>query len=342
MLKGGLAMRLAHNCVTDRVLSSPAPLTRKPANPKPRLTLWFRDPCKVWLFASILVLGFAASICAQTQSLLAPSDRSSPRDWVASFLIEADRLTEAYAVYQADKTFANAVPIADQLDVLRGFLDLTSVPAAFRDKVGDEAVTELIDILNRLPQGATPSGPADPVGSEALPDFWTIPGTEIVLARQTDGRNAGTYVLPHNVLVQLPSFHTRIIGAPLLRVTPYSDVRSEQMQATGPLVPQSLVDVLPKALKRPILGTPAWKQILAACLFFFVLWLNVRWSRIARRAVKRLPEVIAGLFRLSGPVVLATSFALFYLFIENQLNVQGVVALGSLLVRNLSLIATGA
>ncbi len=222
MLNGGVAMRPSLSCAADRLLSSPSAVSRKSTNPERYLSLRLRDACKTWLVASILVLGFAASISAQTLSLLAPPDRSSPRDWVSSFLFEADRLTERYSVYQADRTFANAIAIADQFGVLRGFLDLSSVPAAFRDKVGGEAATELIDILIRLPQGAILAGPTDPVGSEAQPDFWTIPGTEIVLARQTNGLNAGAYVVPHAILVQVPSFYTRIISAPLLRVTPPS------------------------------------------------------------------------------------------------------------------------
>jgi MscS family membrane protein len=295
-----------------------------------------------WLLAGIVAVGLAIPGVAQTLSPLAPPDRSSPRDWVASFLTEADRFTALYSAYKADRTGANNSAIAEQLDVLRSFLDLGSFPPAFQNKIGGEAAIELIDILNRLPQDAILSGPADPVGREARPDVWMIPGTEIVLARKNDGLNAGSYVVPHETIIQLPDFHARMIDAPLVRHTPYPSLRAEQLQATGPLIPQFMVDALPEPLTRSILGTPVWKQIVAACLFFLVLWLNIWWSGIARRAIHSLPEAMAGLFRLSGPFVLSISFALFYLFIETQLNEQGVLALATLLVRNLSLIAAGA
>ena len=325
-----------------RFLSSSCALHRKPTKRKPRLNSRLRDTCMAWLVAGIVAVALAIPGEAQTVSSLAPPDRSSPRDWVASFLAEADRFTKLYTDYKADRSSANNSAIVDQLDVLRDFFDLGAFPPAFQDKVGGEAATELIDILNRLPQDAIRSGPTDPVGKELPPDIWTIPGTEIVLARKTDGLNAGTYVVPHETITQLPDFHARMIEAPLLRATPFPNLREEQTQATGPLIPRSMVDALPEPLTRSLLGTPVWKQIFAACLFFIVLWLNVWWSKIVRRAIHRLPEPMAGLFRLSGPFVLSISFALFYLFVETQLNEQGVVALATLLVRNLSLIAAGA
>jgi hypothetical protein len=107
-------------------------------------------------------------------------------------LIKTDTL---YSDYGADRASANSSAIVEQLGVLRSFLDLGSFPPAFQDKVGGEAATELIDILNRLPQDAILSGPTDPVGTEPQPNAWTIPGTEIALARKTDGLNAGTYVI---------------------------------------------------------------------------------------------------------------------------------------------------
>ncbi|MCX7300802.1 MAG: hypothetical protein NTX73_10585 [Rhodobacterales bacterium] len=50
----------------------------------------------------------------------------------------------------------------------------------------------------------------------------------------------------------------------------------------------------------------------------------------------------AGLARLSGPTVLAGSFALFYLVVSGELKVQGQVALLTLLIRDLAMIVAGA
>lgn len=301
-----------------------------------------RDLCLGWLAAMVLLVAFVGPLLAQTATPLAPPDRTSPRDWVASFYSEADRLEAIYFAYRAERTFANASAVARQMAVLRSFFDLGSYPPAFRNKVGGESATALIDILNRLPQDEILSGPADSLDAKSLPDHWTIPGTEIVLSRQIIGLNAGMYLVQPEVIDRLQDFHARIIDAPLLRGTSFANLRLEHIQTTGPLVPQAVVDSLPMVLKRPILGTPIWKQIVAASLFFFVLWLNVLWWRFVKRTLERLPEVLAGLLRLSGPILFATSFVAYHLFIENQLNVQGSVALGTLALRNLSLIATGA
>jgi hypothetical protein len=145
-------MRLIRSLAGHLLLFSSFALHRKLGGLKLCLNPRFRDACAAWLVTAIFAIGFGIPGGAQTLSPLAPPDRSSPRDWVQSFLTEADRFAALYSDYKADRTAANNSAVAEQLDVLRSFLDLGSFPPAFQDKVGGEAATELIDILNRLPQ----------------------------------------------------------------------------------------------------------------------------------------------------------------------------------------------
>lgn len=295
-----------------------------------------------WVAAMCLVTGLAGPLPAQDALSLAPPDRTSPLDWVTSFLSEAKRFEAAYAAYVTKQNRANADALARQMAVLRRFFDLSDFPIAFRNKVGGEAATEMMDILNRLPMDALLSGPSDTTDAAKLPDQWTIPGSEIVLVRQRGGMDGGLYLVPQEVITLLPDFHNRVLYAHLVRNAAYANLRSEQMQTVGPMVPLGLVGALPSFLKQPFLGTPVWKQLVAVCCIVLVLLLNVNWSRLAAQSNDRLPEALRALLRLSGPALLAASFLLLHHFIEFQLNVQGVVAIASLLIRNLAIIAAGA
>ena len=189
--------------------------------------------------AMLVLLAVFAPAHAQDARVLAPPDMSSPRATLNSFLEEAVRLEALYSRSRAEKTFANVRAFVRQMEVLQGFFDLSAVPPAFRRKVGSRAATELIDILVRLPPqdlNAAPGGPQyDP---KQTPAYWVIPNTEIALARMTDGPNAGQYRIAAEMLERLPEFHSRIIDQPPLRPTAYPDLRSMQVQSTGPLIPE--------------------------------------------------------------------------------------------------------
>ena len=53
-----------------------------------------------------------------------------------------------------------------------------------------------------------------------------------------DGPNAGQYRIAAEMLERLPEFHSRIIDQPPLRPTDHPDMRSVQVQTTGPLIPE--------------------------------------------------------------------------------------------------------
>jgi MscS family membrane protein len=304
------------------------------------LILTIRQAFSVAL-AVLLFLWLAVAVSAQTTPLSAP-DKSSPQDWMTSFLAEADRFEQAYTAYRQDHTRANVRALTQQVDVLRGFFDLSEFPPAFHDKIGGEAATYLIDILNRLPQDAILSGPGDPTGTNTIPDHWVIPETEIALVRKDSGEASEVYLIPPEIIRRLTGFHEKIIAAPLQRETAYPEMSEVLMQATGPLIPNALVDRIPRPLKVTFFETPIWKQLVAGAVLVFVIWLNIAWLRAVNRRLAHLSEAVEGLARLSGPAFLAGSFVLFYIFVAIELNVQGSVALLTLLIRDVAMIAAGA
>ena len=145
------------------------------------------------------------------------------------------------------------------------------------------------------------------------PAYWVIPNTEIALARMTDGPNAGQYRIAAEMLERLPEFHSRIIDQPPLRPTPYPHLRSMQVQSTGPLVPEIVVDVIPAPLKWTVFSTPLWKAALAVLALVLVIRLNLLWTRLAQGVKAWLPGVGDSLVQLTKPAFLASSFATLHL-----------------------------
>ncbi|MCX7300801.1 MAG: hypothetical protein NTX73_10580 [Rhodobacterales bacterium] len=160
--------------------------------------------------------------------------------------------------------------------MLRGFFDLSSFPPAFHDKIGGEVATDLIDILNRLPQAALMSGPGDPTGTDPIADHWIVPGTEIALVRKESGLDSEIFVVPPEIIGRLAAFHEEIIHAPRQRETNYPELSEVLIQARGPLFPVALVEKILRPFKVVFLDTPIWKQVIAASFLVLLIWLNMR------------------------------------------------------------------
>jgi MscS family membrane protein len=296
------------------------------------------------LFAVVAIaLICTITAAAQDRGPLAPPDTSTPRATLESFLAETERLVALHERYREAKTRTTARAIAEQMAVLRGFFDLDAVPPALRLKVGGEAATELADILVRLP----PINLAEAPGGEAVdaatrPDFWTLPETEIVLARMTEGPARGLYRISADTLRRLPEFHARVIDYPPLRPTPTPDLRAAQLNLTGPLVPEWLERAIPAPLSRPLLGTPIWKVMVSVGSIAILIWLNLIWSRIVSRLAPDWPALSTGLLRLTRPVFLGASAAYLHLKLNLQLNLQGAFAQATYVAFVTTLYAAGA
>lgn len=294
----------------------------------------------------VVLVGFAPGLArGQVRDVidLAPPDRSSPQAWISSFLAESAELEDLLIRYQADRSVDKLHAYSRQLDALHEFLDLDPVAPAFRKAVGDRAVTELIDIVNRLPiTGETPAEPERGFGDGELPELWKLPGTGIVLARRSEGLDADNYVIPQPVISSLANIRAGIMAAPLIRQAPFLDFRAENLGMTGPLIPGAVGDAMGGWLETAVMGTPIWKLVFGVLTLAVMVWLNVVWIQALRAFSGRASEGARALLSLSGPFVLALTFLAFQAFVETQLLVHGSLALVSLAVRNVVVIAAAA
>lgn len=264
--------------------------------------------------------------------LLKPIDTSSPSATYQSFVNGARDMGDAYESYLSHKTIDKVEGLIQAMDRLRRLLDLDPLPPAIRFKAGGAAFGYLKDILDRLP--AVP--PADIPGAPGrdwgkLPDKWRLPGTNIVIAKVESGPRAGEYLFTADTVERLPSFHKLIINEPPLQPTRFENWHREQVNFTGPLLPEALLHVVPASLKRTVLDTPIWKVALTLVIIVSVFLLSWSWSRLARRLSRKGGKATRLGWRLSVPLFFLAFYFVATVFIHSQINLSGTFALGQLL-----------
>jgi MscS family membrane protein len=154
---------------------------------------------------------------AQIADPLAPPDRSSPQATLACVQNETHlaaatihsaferHLHSAHIFADADERQAASNARA-HLNIAMSCLDLSAVPPASREKIGTERVLMLSEVLRRLPPAAAPAG--------ANVDRWTVPKTEITVARAANGPMAGQYLFTANTVERAPAFYAAVKNLP--------------------------------------------------------------------------------------------------------------------------------
>ena len=279
-----------------------------------------------------LPLVFAATLQAERENPLAPVNRASPSETYQSLIAGAKRLEGLYMRYTDDKSFANLHEIRYQFNRLRELLDLSAVPSANRVKVGNAALTYLSDILVRLPPIDPNSIPGATAGENPLPARWTIPGTDIQIARADSGSHAGEYLFTAESIANLAEYYRRVRNLPVLHPRHYHWFHNEHINATGPLIPEWLTSNIPDALKVVYLNTPVWKIIAIACVVLWMLALAYVWARVVRTQSRRGSEVQKLAWRFTLPAAFLAIYFFSDWFVIAHINPAGHFATGESLL----------
>lgn len=283
--------------------------------------------CAAWMMWLVSAPAFAVA-----ERALSPVSTASPGDTYRSLVSGMQRLEQLYIGYTADKSFANLREIRYQLNRLRTLLDLSEVPAANRVKAGNAALTYLGDIVARLPSVDEESIPGARDGGAPLPARWTVPGTDIKIARQEDGPNAGEYLFTAGSIAHLAEYYQRVKHLPVVQARHYASLHEEHINATGPLVPDWLTRRIPDSLKTAYLNTPVWKIIAIAGVVGLMLALVWCWARVVRTQGRRGSELRRLAWRFSLPVALIAIYSLAEWFVISHIDPAGWFATGERLV----------
>lgn len=210
-------------------------------------------------------------------SVLQPVDTSSPR---ATFQELRGNLEDAYRRWRLRQ--GSMAPQQAARRALRT-LDLGNVGDVLSEEVGLAAALYLYETISRIdlpPLAEIPD--AAMVEAEGL-TRWTVPGTEIAIARAVDGNRGGEFLFTRDSVARARQFYELVEHQPVLGGAP--DIVETWRAAPGLAMPGALaagVWHLPRWAFSTIFGQPIWKWVsalLAVAVTIVSLWLAWRAGR---------------------------------------------------------------
>jgi len=263
-----------------------------------------------WLVAASLCVAAMVACGQDPVHPLKPPDRSSPRAALKTFLDSGDAVGMYLArEYLPAPTHAKFNQLIALSETTLYSLDMSEVPQAARVKRGRSAAIALYETLSRIQLP-----PADEIPSEehfnrlattnAL--HWTIPNTEIALARTANG----DFLFTPQTVARAEEFFHRVRNLPCTRPVPFEKVLETMGNSGGWLIPYTWVRALPRWCFSSLVNEPLWKWLalsLVLGVFLLLLRLVVRlshWGTHAHPFLRALARVLLpGFFLLAVPLV---------------------------------------
>ena len=265
-----------------------------------------------------------ANGAAETLHPLAPPDTSSPRATLRSFM---GIVNEAARIHVEGRGTRRSTVMAVERMIMNAgrCLDLTEIPPTAARQVALETVLLLFDVLHRI----------DVPPYEAIPDAlayrdevrarWTIPYTEITIARVEDGPRAGQFLFSPETVARAKEFYEHVRDHPYRREIPVKDPYQVFIAGAGWMIPRSWIVGLPAWMKILVFEQTVWQWTMLALLLVLasaVIRFAHRWA--SHRPRDRSPR--AYLRRLISPLsILLLILLVRYLAVE-QIRLTGVVA----------------
>jgi MscS family membrane protein len=216
---------------------------------------WRSVAMRIGLVAVLAIL-LAAPARATDHDPLKPPDTSSPRDLMRSFI------GGSYAAYHAylDESVRRRGDLGTMDDMRRAVrtLDLSEVPPALVDDVGLESALLLREVLDRIELPSRSDIPGD--DEEALSDKWSIPDTEITIARVKEGPRAGEYLFSPETVQRAHEYYERVKHLPY---QPGAAERFYQLYVFAPgwMLPTRWVEHLPAWLSEGYHEQALWQWL---------------------------------------------------------------------------------
>ena len=264
---------------------------------------------------------------ADTGHPLEPVDTSSPRATLTGFLAELDALMQVFKGEHWDaasyKSYQDIVSRAGR--VLRA-LDLSEVAPSARIEVGHQSAVLLYETLARIelpPVDEIPDAAAFGDTGEAAQ--WTIPHTDITIARMSEGTRQGEFLFSAATIERVDEFYQRVRTLSYRRDMPIEDTTRLRQLHGGWWVSMATIDNLPAWMKRVVLNHAMWKWGAFAILAIAVAALVYLVYRVTRRTAQKntVPDYMR---RLAPPVFLLLLIPGVAYLITDQINMIGTVA----------------
>jgi len=283
---------------------------------------------------------------------LQPADTSSPRATLQVFIQTLDNInTQILAViksylassrlYVSQQESLEIERTGQKLDLVIRTLDLSEIPVALIGQLADPRILQLKEVLSRIDLPDFASVPdAEAMESEEF-KRWTLPGTEITIARVEKGPRAGEYLFTPETVDRIPDFYQKVAHLPYISTATAGWYDRYRYGGGGmyKLIPYRWMIALPGWSKHLVFDQPLWRWfgvvlvLLTATLVYLLVrraigaWakrntasnLRTQWAQLAKPLMLLIliPVVIHLLvdnLRLTGPILEVTTLVLWGVF----------------------------
>ena len=307
------------------------------------------------LIPAILILllwHHSGVLAADAGNPLSPADTSSPRETLRGFVETLNQghaqVTEIVTSYfSSSRLYLSATErtevdrVLGKIELARRTLNLSELPAALSESLSTYRVLQLKEVIDRIELPAFESIPDAAAMESAQFKHWSLPGTEITIARVEKGPRAGEYLFSSQTVDRLPEFYRRIKHLPYQPGATAGWYESYRYGGAGlrRVIPYKWMMALPDWAKVLILDQPVWRwfgmvivPLSATGLFRLIqraaaAWakrgsgseLRAQWSQVAWviTLLILIPVVIHVLvenLRLSGHVLEVATLSLWGIF----------------------------
>jgi MscS family membrane protein len=234
------------------------------------------------------------SVAASGPRPLEPIDTSSPRSTLEGFLKFADDAHgTGVGVLEALMAHPREEPTKEQLGRIaesqqlivaaERALDFSQVPAATVEESSRRTMILLKEILDRLDLPPLESVP-DAGGMANLEvKRWTLPNSEIQIAKMATGPRAGEYLFTAETVARIPEFYARVKNLPYRSAATANWYEIATNYPIG--VALALRKILPPGM---VLGLPEWSR--------FALWDQPLWRWIGIIVIVAAGVVVISFF----------------------------------------------
>ncbi len=275
----------------------------------------------------LITLLSASPLWADQPYPLEPVDTSSPRATLNSFRTNVGDIWEffggEYWESPSYKLLSQAMVLA--VRALKT-LDLSQTSPTTRIEVGYDGATYLYEVLVRIPLPADEDIPdASAFSTVDGPASWTIPHTEITIARITDGPRKGEFLFTPETINRAEEFYRKVQHLPYRVPVPLEHVAELREYMPGWMIPIAAVKRLPDWMLKVVLGQAVWKWSAFALLLFAVIGLLFTVRKLLGRFHSD-KAVYSYLRQLALPVVIIMLMNPSAYLLTEQINFIGNIA----------------
>ena len=180
--------------------------------------------------------------------------------------------------------------VRDQIELARRTINFSELPVALTrtDTVSRNRIMQLKEVLDRLELPAFETIPDQAMMEYRQFKRWTVPGTEITIARVEQGSRAGEYLFSPETVERLPEFYRKIKHLPYQSHGTAGWYERYRYGGAGlrNIMPLKWMRAMPDGARILVLDQPLWRWfglvivlVVAIGLFLLIRRVAISWAR---------------------------------------------------------------